>query len=64
MCKNAGGDMHRVDETETFFNLAFIDGFIDLRRNVHDRVSVLRVHPEIFGVGFHHNPRYLVQLTH
>ena len=45
--------MHGIYETESLFYLALLDGTLDLARNIHDRVTVLRVHPEIFGVGSH-----------
>ena len=45
--------MHRVDKTQTLFYLALLDSILNLRRNVDDVIAVLRVEPEIMGVGFH-----------
>ena len=53
MCKNAGGDVHRIHEAQTFFYAALLDRGGDIGRDIDYRVPILRIHPEIFGVGFH-----------
>ena len=45
--------MHSIDQTQTFLNAAFGHRRLDFARDIDDRVAVLRVHPEVFGVGFH-----------
>jgi len=45
--------MHSVDQSQSFFHAAFPDGILDGISDIDDRVSVLRVHPEILGMRLH-----------
>jgi hypothetical protein len=51
--KDAGSNMHRVDQSKTFPDAAFGDTGLDLWGNVKEFPSVFGLEPEFFAKGVH-----------
>ena len=57
--------MHGVDKTEPFFHAALLHRRLNLAGDIYEVIALLRVHPEVFGVGFHvvDSKKFMLQLS-
>src|SRR5262245_21100602 len=47
------GNMHGVDQCQSFFDAALADAFLDLICNIHKRHPRRRIEPQLFPIAFH-----------
>jgi hypothetical protein len=51
--ENAGGNVHGIAKDKPFFDAAFFEALLDLRRDVNKLTSAFCVEPEFFSIAFH-----------